>query len=325
MGTMDTMAAAVFDGKLNYVEDYSVPPVKPGWAKIQVKIAGICKTDMEILKGYMGFKGVLGHEFVGIVMECDDPSWIGKRVVGEINAACGHCDWCRRDLGRHCPNRSTLGILNLDGCMAEYCTLPIVNLLALPEKLSDERAVLVEPLSAACEILEQMRPAGNERAVILGDGRLGALCAWVLATVLPVVTVVGHHPEKLENLRWRNIRTVLHEKDVAPGADIVVEATGSGAGIVTAMALCRPRGTIVLKSTVAVSGDVNLAPIVINEQTVLGSRCGRFADGLKIMCEYPDMPLDRLITARYPLARVEEAFARATQSDALKVLLDIHP
>jgi len=322
---MNKMAAAVFDGKLNYVQDYAVPDVTPGWAKIQVKLAGICKTDMEILKGYMGFKGVLGHEFVGIVQECGESSWIGKRVVGEINAACGHCDWCRRDLGRHCPNRSTLGIFNLDGCMAETCILPVENLLAIPEKLSDERAVLIEPLSAACEILEQMHPVGNERAVILGDGRLGALCAWVLATVLPDVTVVGHHPEKLEILRWRNIRTVLNENEVAPGADIVVEATGSGAGIVTAMALCRPRGTIVLKSTVAVSGDVNLAPIVINEQTVLGSRCGRFADGLKIMSEYPDMPLDRLITARYPLARVQEAFARARQSDALKVLLDIHP
>jgi alcohol dehydrogenase len=322
---MDTMAAAVFDGKLSYVGDYPVPPVRPGWAKIRVRLAGICKTDMELQKGYMGFKGVLGHEFVGHVDQCDDASWIGKRVVGEINAACGQCDWCRRDLGRHCPNRSTLGIFNLDGCMADYCVLPVVNLLALPENLSDERAVLVEPLSAACEILEQMRPAGNERAVVLGDGRLGILCAWVLATVLSDVTVVGHHLEKLEILRWRNIRTALNEKDVAPGADIVVEATGSGAGIVSAMALCRPRGTIVLKSTVAISGDVNLAPIVVNEQTVLGSRCGRFADGLGIMREFPDMPLDRLITARYPLARVSEAFVRATQSDALKVLLDITP
>jgi alcohol dehydrogenase len=322
---MDVMAAAVFNGKLTYVEDYPVPQIRPGWAKIRVRLAGICKTDMEILKGYKGFEGVLGHEFVGHVDQCEEASWIGRRVVGEINAACGQCDWCRRDLGRHCPNRSTLGISRLDGCMADYGVLPVANLLAVPDHLSDERAVLVEPLSAACEILEQLRPAGNERAVVLGDGRLGILCAWVLATVLSDVTVVGHHPEKLEILRWRNIRTALKEKNVMPGADIVVEATGSGAGIVAAMALCRPRGTIVMKSTVAVSGDVNLAPIVVNEQTVLGSRCGRFADGLSIMREFPDMPLDRLFTARYPLARVREAFVRATQSDALKVLLDISP
>lgn len=322
---MDAMAAAIFDGELKYIRDYPVPTLQPGWARIQVKLAGICKTDMEILKGYRGFQGVPGHEFVGVVDQCDESSWIGKRVVGEINAACGHCDWCRRDLGRHCPNRSTLGIFNLDGCMAEYCALPVVNLLEVPENLSDERAVLTEPLSAACEILEQMRIAGNERAVILGDGRIGILCAWVLATALQDVTVVGHHAEKLQALRWRDIRTVIHEKDVAPGADIVVEATGSGEGIVSAMALCRPRGTIVLKSTVARSCDINLAPVVRQEQTILGSRCGRFADGLKIMRDFPDMPLDRLISARYPLAGVREAFARAEQSDALKVFLDIHP
>lgn len=322
---MDQMKAAYFDGQLKFRQDYPVDPVKPGFAKIKVKLAGICKTDMEIMKGYMGFKGVLGHEFVGVVEECSVSAWVGKRVVGEINAACGKCDWCARDLGRHCPNRTTLGIFNHDGCMAEYCALPVANLLVVPESLSDERAVLTEPLSAACEILEQLPVAGNERVIVLGDGRLGILCAWVLSTVLKDVTVVGHHPEKLRAVQWRTIQTVLAEKDVAPGADIVVDATGSQAGIVTAMALCRPRGTIVLKSTVAISGDVNLAPVVINELTILGSRCGRFADGLSIMRDFPDMPLDRLISARYPLSRVQEAFVRATKSDALKVLLEIAP
>lgn len=293
---MGNMAAAVFDGKLTYVDDYPVPEIKPGWAKIKIKLASICKTDMEIMKGYMGFKGVLGHEFVGTVEECTERQWIGKRVVGEINAACGHCDWCARDLGRHCPNRTTLGIVNHDGCMAQFCQLPVANLLAVPDNIPDERAVLTEPLSAACEILEQLPVSGKERVIVLGDGRLGILCAWVLSTAAEDITVVGHHPEKLRVAQWRSIKTVLHEKDVAPGADIVVEATGSGAGIVAAMALCRPRGTIVLKSTVAISGDVNLAPIVINEQTVLGSRCGRFADGLKIMNKFKDMPLDRLIS-----------------------------
>ncbi len=225
---MEKMAAAVFDGKLRYVQDYPVPVLKPGWARIKIKLASICKTDMEIMKGYMGFKGVLGHEFVGVVEECADSQWIGKRVVGEINAGCGHCDWCARGLGRHCPNRTTLGIINHDGCMAEYCQLPVANLLAVPEEIPDERAVITEPLSAACEILEQLSVSGSERVVVLGDGRLGIFCAWVLSTVLEDVTVVGHHPEKLEVARWRNIKTTLSEKDVSPGADIVVEATGSG-------------------------------------------------------------------------------------------------
>lgn len=323
---MTTMAAAVFDGKeLTYAKDHPQPELKSGWAKIRIKLAGICKTDLEIMKGYMGFKGVLGHEFVGLVEECAVSGWTGKRVVGEINAACGHCDWCARGLGRHCPNRTTLGIVNHDGCLAEYCQLPVANLLTVPENIPDDRAVLTEPLSAACEILEQLPVRGDERVIVLGDGRLGLLCAWVLSTAISDVTIVGHHAQKLAAASWRNIKTAFCEKDIGPGADIVVEATGSGAGLVSAMELCRPRGTIVLKSTVAVSGDVNLAPIVINEQTLLGSRCGRFADGLTIMRDFPDMPLDRLITARYPLKQVHEAFVRARRSDALKVVIDVAP
>jgi len=322
---MESMTAAVFDGKLKYVQGYPVPEIKPGWAKIKIKLTSICKTDMEIMKGYMGFKGVLGHEFVGTVEACADGQWIGKRVVGEINAACGHCDWCARDLGRHCPNRTTLGIVNHEGCMAEFCQLPVVNLLTVPEEIPDERAVLTEPLSAACEILEQLPVSGKERVIVLGDGRLGIFCAWVLSTVVEDVTVVGHHPEKLEVAKWRGLKTTLNEKEIKPGADIVVDATGSGAGIVSAMSLCRPRGTIVLKSTVAISGDVNLAPVVINEQTILGSRCGRFADALNIMRKYSDMPLARHITARYPLEQVQEALGWATQSNTLKALLEVNP
>jgi len=328
---VETMKAALFDNDLRYVNDYPRPEARPGWARIKVQLAGICKTDMEIMKGYLGFKGVLGHEFVGVVDCCDDPAWAGKRVVGEINAACGRCAWCAKGLGRHCPARTTLGIVNHDGCMAEYCVLPVENLRIVPEEISDERAVLTEPLSAACEIMEQLPIRGTERIVVLGDGRLGILCAWSLATVAPDVTIVGHHPEKLHLAQWRGIKTTSDAGGVEPGADIVVEATGSGQGIVTAMSLCRPRGTIVLKSTVAMGtpcgkvspSDVNLAPIVIHEQTLLGSRCGRFADGLKMMQDFPDMPLARLITCRYPLEKVEEAFIRARESDAIKVLLDV--
>jgi len=317
------MTAAVYDGKLRYRADVPVPEPKPGWARIRVKTAGICKTDLEIMKGYMGFKGVLGHEFVGTVESCAEGSWVGKRVVGEINAACGRCEWCRADMGRHCPNRTTLGILNHDGCFAEFCLLPTANLHVVPPDLSDDRAVLTEPLSAACEILEQYPVVKNERIIVLGDGRLGLLCAWALSTIASDVTIAGHHPEKLKAAQWRNIKTAAKAEDLIPGADLVVEASGSGSGISAAMALCRPRGTIALKSTVALQGDVNLASLVINEQTVLGSRCGRFVDGLKMMKHFPDMPLERLITDRFPLHRVDEAFERAAKSDALKVLLDV--
>ena len=318
-----TMRAVVFDSELRSERHYPVPQVPPGRALIRVKTAGICQTDMEILKGYMGFKGVLGHEFIGMVERCDDAQWIGKRVVGEINAACGQCAWCARGLGRHCPNRTVLGILNHDGCMADYCTLPTANLLEIPTLLSDDRSVFIEPLSAACEILEQVEPEGSERVLVLGDGRLGILCAWALSTMVSDITLVGHHPEKLQVARWRHLKTAQGVAGTEPGADIVVEATGSGVGISEAMTLCRPRGTIVLKSTTASQGELNLAPIVINELRVIGSRCGRFRDGLRMMESYPDMPLERLITARYPIEQAPKAFDRASKPDALKVLLDM--
>jgi alcohol dehydrogenase len=317
------MMAAVFDDTLKIVQDYPIAEPGPGWARIKVMVAGICKTDMEIMKGYLGFKGVLGHEFVGVVDRCDDPAWIGKRVVGEINAACGYCHWCAQGLGRHCPDRTTLGILNHDGCMAQFCILPTENLLAVPEDISNEQAVLTEPLSAACEILEQLPIHGDERVVVLGDGRLGILCAWVLSTVASDVTLVGRHPEKLRLAQWRGIQSRLWTDRIKSGADVVVEATGSGQGIGTAISLCRPRGTIVLKSTVASQRDVNLSAVVIDELTILGSRCGRFADGRNMMKNFPDMPLTRMISARYPLPEVQEAFVHARQRDVIKVLLDI--
>ncbi len=319
------MKAVLFDDALRVSHDHPVPDVPSGWARIRVKLAGICQTDLEITKGYLGFRGVLGHEFVGEVEPCADPAWRGRRVVGEINAACGACDWCARGLGRHCPNRTTLGIAGLDGCMADFCVLPVANLLEVPAAISDERAVLVEPLSAACEILEQQPLKGHERIVVLGDGRLGLLCAWVLSTVAQDVTLVGHHPEKLVLAPWRGLRTCAHAEDVKPGADVVVEATGSGSGLALAMALCRPRGTIVLKSTVASPGAINLAPVVIHEMTVRGSRCGRFKDGLALMQKHPDMPLERLITAQRPIDEALNAFEQAGSGKALKVLLRINP
>ena len=207
--------------------------------------------------------------------------------------------------------------------MAEYCVLPVENLLGVEPDITDDQAILTEPLAAACEILEQLSLSGRERVVVLGDGRLGILCAWALATVVSDVALVGHHRDKLDIARWRNIATSLHGEAIAPGADVVVDATGSGRGIAQAMELCRPRGTIVLKSTVALQGEINLAPLVINELTVVGSRCGRFSDALTMIRAFPDMPLARLITHRYPLRRAVEAFSAAQNGQALKVVLEL--
>lgn len=314
------MKAVVFDSALKYVADRPEPVAPEGWSRIRVILAGICKTDLELIKGYRGFRGVLGHEFVGRVEAADGRP--GRRVVGDINAACGRCEWCARGLGRHCPNRVTLGIDRLDGCMAEVCALPDANLLDVPDGLSDARAVLVEPLSAACEILEQHPLRGGERVAVLGDGKLGILCAWVLAGAGADVTLAGRHAEKLALARWHTVKTWPAAEPLAGGFDLVVEATGSEAGLARAIELCRPRGTVVLKSTVAAPHQLHLAPVVIHELTLLGSRCGRFEDGLAFLARHPDVPLDRLIAARYPIEQAEEAFRTAAGS-SLKVLLTI--
>ncbi|MFH0996097.1 MAG: alcohol dehydrogenase catalytic domain-containing protein [Pseudomonadota bacterium] len=316
------MRAVVWDGELRFIPDYPVPKIQPEWARIRVKTAGICRTDLELINGYLGFSGILGHEFVGIVDSCEDIRWIGKRVAGEINAACGQCSWCRKGQGRHCPSRKTLGIDRLDGCMADYCILPIANLIEIPESISDDRAVFMEPLSAACEIQEQLPLTGSERIVVIGDGRLGILCAWVLSTVVSDVTLIGHHPKKLLLSTWNSVK-VAHNGNHCSGADVVVEATGSATGLAEAMRLCRPRGIIVLKSTVAVPSTVNLSPIVIHELTVLGSRCGRFRYGLSMMDQHPDMPLESLITNRFPIEAAPAAFHLAAQNSVLKILLDL--
>jgi len=317
------MKALVLDqGGIRLRHDHPEPGLQPGWAVVRVTRAGICRTDLELSQGYMGFSGVLGHEFVGEVKFCQDESWIGKRVVGEINAACGTCEWCARGLARHCPHRSVLGILNLDGCMAEMCALPVANLHQVPSALSDDQAVFTEPLSAAYEILDQIDVHRVHRCLVLGDGKLGILCAWVLSTVMHDVTLVGRHPAKLALAAWRGVKT-LAEDEARPGhADLVVDATGRGRGFSRALELLRPRGTLVLKSTVAAQGDLNLAPIVINEITVVGSRCGRFEVGLPALLR-EGFPVERLICARFPLAEADAAFRRAAERGALKVLLDV--
>src|ERR1019366_5968399 len=232
------MKALYFDGKLT-LRDVANPQRAPGEALIQVLLAGICGTDREILKGYSGFRGILGHEFVGRVVECDDRDWIGQRVVGEINLACGKCEWCAKGLGRHCPTRTVLGIVNRDGVFAEFFTLPVVNLLRVPDEVSDEAAVLAEPLAAAGEILEQMDLKPGTRVAIIGDGRLGLVTAQVLKHAGAEVTLIGRHAWKLNLARGWGIR-VLNEGDeelVSSSFPVTVEATGSPRGIGEALRL----------------------------------------------------------------------------------------
>ena len=318
-----TMRALVFDKALRYTASHPLPAIPRGWARIRVDEAGICGTDLEIIKGYKGFRGILGHEFVGTVDQCADPYWLGRRVVGEINTACEDCRWCRQGLKRHCAHRTVLGIRNHDGCMADYCTLPVQNLREVPPNLTNDQAVFVEPLAAACRILEQRRLSGEERVTVLGDGRIGILCAWVLSTVVSDITLVGRHPEKLELARWRHLQIAGVEDRPPQPADLVIESTGRSSGLSAAFALCRPQGTIVVKSTLASTHNVDLSPAVVNELNILGSRCGRIEDGLQLMLAHPDMPLHRLIGARYPLEEGLAAFAHATQPVALKILLQV--
>ena len=318
------MRAVIFDGQLQLKAGLPVPEPPAGWALIRVKKAGICGTDLEIIKGYKGFTGILGHEFSGIVEQCDEPVWNGKRVVGEINVGCGKCSFCMDHMERHCIDRRVLGIHGLNGCMADYCILPVKNLRRIPDSLEEDRAVFLEPLSAACEILEQIRPDGSEKVVVLGDGRLGILCAWVLSTVSRDVTLVGRHSKKLAKGTWRHIKTEKGHGNLKAGdADIVVEATGSRNGLKDAFTLCRARGTIVLKSTLAAPEAVDLTPLVVNEITLLGSRCGSFDAGLEMLGTYPKMPLERLLSGTYFMEDALAAFQRAEERDCLKVLIDM--
>jgi len=288
-------------------------------ALVKVSLAGICSTDLQILRGYMGFSGVPGHEFVGTVVDGPD-TLKGQRVVGEINFACGACGWCAQNLQRHCPTRQVMGILNADGSFAEYLAVPIENLHIVPENVADEEAVFTEPLAAAYEILEQLPVQPETEVVVLGDGKLGLLCAQVLHSVGARVTLVGKHTEKLALVRRGGIATVLVADWTPHPVEVVVEATGSTLGLTLAMATVRPRGTLVLKSTVAQEHTLSLAPLVINEVTVIGSRCGRFPPALHALSQ-KQLALTPLITATYPLADGITAMNRATEQSVLKVLL----
>jgi threonine dehydrogenase-like Zn-dependent dehydrogenase len=313
------MRALYFDGSAVALLERPPPAAGAGMAVVRVTLAGVCNTDLEIIRGYMGFRGVLGHEWVGVV-EDGPAEWRGRRVVGEINFACGRCPGCAAGLGRHCPTRAVMGILGADGAFAEQVAVPLANLHAVPDGIADQAAVFCEPLAAACEILEQVPEAAAARCIVLGDGKLGLLAAQVLAAAGARVLAVGRHDDKLAVLRRRGIATVHAGEWDRAAADVVVEATGSAAGFALAVAATRPRGTLVLKSTVAHGVALNLAPVVINEITVVGSRCGPFGPALDALAR-GTVDVQSLISARYPLRDGVEALRQAAQPGTLKVLI----
>ncbi len=316
------MLAVHLENGIVAVREEPLPARPPGHALIRVLHAGICSTDLQLQRGYYGFAGRPGHEFVGEVVETDDRHWRGKRVACEINLACHACDWCRRGLGRHCPNRTVLGIVKHPGAFAEFLELPLANLHEVPASVSDDHAVFTEPVAAACEILDQVALPKDVEVAVLGDGKLGLLIAQVLRLHGSKVRVHGRHAAKMSLLEPLGVQW-----EIANGApptaayDYVVDATGSEAGLAAAIQMTRPRGTLILKSTVHSKVPIDTAPIIVNEITMVGSRCGRFEPALAMLAG-GRLILDPLIAERYPLSEAPKAFERAATKGVLKVMLD---
>lgn len=313
------MRAVVFDKGLKYCPAYPTPAPARGEALVRVTACGICNTDLEIIRGYSGFTGILGHEFCGIVESAG--SMKGKRVVGEINLGCRDCEMCRAGLSNHCGNRTVLGIVSKNGAMADYLTLPLENLHEIPENVTDKEAVFVEPLAAAMQILEQVKPEPGLRVLVMGDGKLGILCALALSLACNNVRLSGKHSAKLDIARSLGINAV-HRDGIDQVFDLVVEATGAQNGLQEAIGRVRPRGRVVLKSTVAEQSSLHLFPIVVNEISILGSRCGPFPRAIAALQEKRINVLP-LLTASYPIEQALEAFARAAAGDAIKILLTL--
>ncbi len=316
------MRALVFDGELRLEANYPQPVLEAGQSLIRMRQGGICNTDLEITKGYMGFSGVLGHEFVGEVVD-GDAAWRGKRVVGEINVPSGDCDMCRAGVPSQCRHRTTVGIDRHQGAFADYLALRTENLYAVPDNVSDDQAVFVEPLAAACNILELVRISPRDRVVVVGAGKLGLLCAQVLRLTGADVSVVVRRERPRALLSKWGIPALELEAYPERETDVVVDCTGSSQGFATALKLLRPRGTLVLKSTYAGLPSVDLTRVVIEEINVVGSRCGPFAAALRLL-EQRLVDVESMIEARYPIASALEAFDAAFQPGMLKVLLSFH-
>jgi len=314
------MKATCFDGtQMKFDENY--PDPKPGESLVRVSLAGICGTDLEILDGYMAYYGVLGHEFVGVVEKSSNPDMIGKRVVGEINAGCNNCDYCKKGMNRHCPNRTVLGILKRDGAFAEFLSLPEENLHVIPDSISDQQAVFVEPLAAAFEIKEQISLNPDWQVAVVGDGRLAQMISQVLKLSCSNVTCFGRHQNKLLLLEPFGVTTKIGiDSPDEQLYDLVVEATGSNSGFTDTMKLVKPRGTVILKSTIASRENLDLTPTIINEITLVGSRCGLFKPAIDALATKMII-VDSMIDSTFPLNEFSKAIEHAKKPDTLKVFL----
>jgi threonine dehydrogenase-like Zn-dependent dehydrogenase len=316
------MRALVYDQTLRLVRDFPKPQPKAGEALLKIRKSGICNTDLELIRGYMNFKGVLGHEFVAEVVD-GDPEWLGARVVGEINVADGMCDFCQKGIPSHCRNRTVVGIAGHQGAFADFMALNIANLHRVPERVTDDQAVFVEPLAAAFQVLEAQHISPRDRVVVLGVGKLGMLCAQVIRlTGAEVIGVVRREKQARLLSGWR-IRAAAKSELAHAQADVVVDCTGTQEGFADALDLVKPRGTIILKSTYKELPQVNLSRVAVDEIRVIGSRCGPFDAALRAL-EAELVDVDPLIEARFPIDQIEQAIQHASQQGCLKVLVDIY-
>lgn len=316
------MKALRFTGGELKVEEVERPSL-PDEALVRVTTSGICNTDVEIVRGYAGFEGTIGHEFVGVVEESpEDPALVGKRVVGEINAGCGKCDRCAKGDPRHCPQRTVLGIKGRDGAHAEFLTLPARNLIEVPSGVADDQAVFVEPLAAALGITEQVEVGPETSVAVIGDGKLGLLCAFAMSLRTQNLIIVGKHEEKLELAEARDIEAVWLPTigKFEPVFDVVIEASGSESGFALALDMIKPRGKIVLKSTFSGKPQWEAWRVVVDEITIVGSRCGKFEPALKVLNE-GKIDLSDMISTQMPLSKGVEAMAEAQKKGVMKVLL----
>ena len=313
------IAVHLEEGRVS-VRKTAKPRRRPGEALIRLLRGGICNTDIELLRGYYNFQGTPGHEFVGVVAEADDMRWVGRTVVGEINLSCGKCAYCDTGLARHCSKRTVLGIVRQPGAFREYLTLPQQNLHSVPDEVPLEHAVFCEPIAAACEILDQIRIAKGARVAVLGDGKLGLLVSQVLALHGAVVHQYGHHRRKLDIAAKTGVDGRIALKLPTAAYETVIEATGTADGLRDAVSMTRPRGTVILKSTIHSLVGIDTAPVVVNEITLIGSRCGRFEPALALLASRR-LALDEMIDDRFPLAEAPRAFDRAQERGVLKVLL----
>ena len=303
------------------LKQVQMPPRKAGFALLRMLTAGICNTDLELQRGYYGFVGTPGHEFVAEVVEADTKELIGKRVGGEINLTCAHCEWCKKHLGRHCPNRTVLGIVGHQGAFAAYLTLPEENLHVIPDSIPTDHAVFLEPVAAACEILDQVAIPGDSQVAVLGDGKLGLLISQVLQARGLKVHQFGRHKEKLAIAEKMGVVTEIVTGEYPKAAyQWVVDATGSADGLKIAIEMAVPRGVVIMKSTVYGDCAIDTASIIVNELTLVGSRCGRFEAAMEIL-KLNAIDVESMISDRMPLSRAPEAFERAAQKGVLKVLL----